>query len=687
LNLTANITNITQQSLSYFLFIFYYFCTMPPFKRSIRTIYPVLLSIFYLYAPTVFAKQTTTNQTSIATKTTKSTLYWDETTVSAFLSAELLAQNKQFETAALILWNTAQSQPLPVLLERVIQWAMLSRRFDISYDAAELWENKHPKSKKAQEWLNALLILNERYDDLSKRLNTRYNLSKVTPSNDDLVRLAVLVRNLNLAETQRKQVYSSIQTGLTDYQQLGDVQFLYGLLAQQANLKTEAQTHLKQARTAVQPSALAILSFVSKEPNTALKYAQTWTKRQPNNHEAWHTLAQIQVSLKQPSAAISSFNQALKHLPTSSPKTVYLLLARMEQERLNEQFDAARISLKAAYTAKHTLTEHQHTSIARTFGQELADALLKKEALNTYQLAEKLNEATNQVKTDSIELFDNSDEFNAIALAQKTYESLMIKGLSLSIKAKMGDRKALNELLNLQTNSIETVRPLMAMEYRLKENLTTEILNVLTYTTIDTLHTVARRHLKQTATNAQALSDFETALKLCKQLPEDDGLYETAITYDLTGRVEESVALLRDLLIKQPKNASILNALGYGLVDRNVNTAQVSEGVQLLEEAHKLMPDNVAIIDSLGWGYFRMKQYQKALPLLKKAHHIRPADGEIAAHFGELLFVMGQAKAAQSVWLKAFKYDALHPVLIETMQRFNVVIPKHPAHRNQTTAQ
>jgi tetratricopeptide (TPR) repeat protein len=184
----------------------------------------------------------------------------------------------------------------------------------------------------------------------------------------------------------------------------------------------------------------------------------------------------------------------------------------------------------------------------------------------------------------------------------------------------------------------------------------------------------------------QVQTDFDLVLRLCKQLPEGDGLYETAITYELMNKTDASVALLRDLLLKSPKDTALLNALGYTLVDRHINNAQLIEGIQLLETAYELNTDSMAINDSLGWGYFRVKQYDKALPLLKKAYTIK-SDGEVAAHFGELLFVMGNPKVARVVWFKAYQADSLHPALLNTMKRFKIPFPTLAVKRSSTLIQ
>ncbi len=124
---------------------------------------------------------------------------------------------------------------------------------------------------------------------------------------------------------------------------------------------------------------------------------------------------------------------------------------------------------------------------------------------------------------------------------------------------------------------------------------------------------------------------------------------------------------LRKLLVLEPKNAAALNALGYILVDR---TARIDEGAALIAQAYKLDPDDPSIIDSMGWAEFRLGRYEQSLKFLKKAYALFP-DAEIAAHLGELLWVMGNKQDAAAIWDKALEQQADSEVLKATVERLN----------------
>jgi len=142
-------------------------------------------------------------------------------------------------------------------------------------------------------------------------------------------------------------------------------------------------------------------------------------------------------------------------------------------------------------------------------------------------------------------------------------------------------------------------------------------------------------------------------------------LYARALASDQTGDTETLISDLEKLISAEPENASALNALGYFLADAN---QQLDAAEGYLERAISLRPDDAAIMDSLGWLRFRQGNSEAAKRLLEQAYELLP-DGEIAAHLGEVLWVIGDKGAAQSIWEKALLLSPDHEKLNNTMER------------------
>jgi tetratricopeptide (TPR) repeat protein len=161
-----------------------------------------------------------------------------------------------------------------------------------------------------------------------------------------------------------------------------------------------------------------------------------------------------------------------------------------------------------------------------------------------------------------------------------------------------------------------------------------------------------------------ALEVMNAALK---ELPGDkDLLYARALVAEKLNLFELLEADLRAVLKQDPKNAHALNALGYALADRN---QRLPEAQALLTEALALRPDDAFILDSMGWLQYRLGNYPEAVKYLRRALEVR-SDAEISAHLGEVLWVMGNRKEAESVWSRALRDAPDSEALLDAIKKF-----------------
>ena len=103
---------------------------------------------------------------------------------------------------------------------------------------------------------------------------------------------------------------------------------------------------------------------------------------------------------------------------------------------------------------------------------------------------------------------------------------------------------------------------------------------------------------------------------------------------------------LRQILELKPNDPDALNALGYTLADR---TDRYEEALSLIENALAQKPESAAILDSMGWVLLKLGRLDEAEPYFVKAWEISQ-DHEIAAHYGELLWRLGQQQKAREIW-------------------------------------
>jgi tetratricopeptide (TPR) repeat protein len=196
----------------------------------------------------------------------------------------------------------------------------------------------------------------------------------------------------------------------------------------------------------------------------------------------------------------------------------------------------------------------------------------------------------------------------------------------------------------------------------------------------------ARRHLQELA-NSQSRDRIQLLLaegqilrdagrtreaydllevNLSAQPNQPDLLYETALLAEKLGRIEVLETNLRKLISLKPDHAHAYNALGYSLADRNL---KLEEAHTLITKALELAPEDPFIIDSMGWVLYRKGDLQGALSHLERAFKMRQ-DPEIAAHLGEVLWMLGRRSDATKTWREAAAAHPDNEVLAEVLKKF-----------------
>ncbi|MNK19128.1 bacteriophage N4 receptor, outer membrane subunit [compost metagenome] len=145
-------------------------------------------------------------------------------------------------------------------------------------------------------------------------------------------------------------------------------------------------------------------------------------------------------------------------------------------------------------------------------------------------------------------------------------------------------------------------------------------------------------------------------------------LYARALAWERRDDVPRAEADLRKILVTEPENVAALNALGYTLADR---TQRYQEALELIDRARVAEPDNAAIVDSYGWVLYRLGRNEEALVQLRRAWTLAK-DAEIAAHVGEVLWVLGRKDEARRFFDEARKLDPDNRALQRVIEKHGV---------------
>jgi len=142
-------------------------------------------------------------------------------------------------------------------------------------------------------------------------------------------------------------------------------------------------------------------------------------------------------------------------------------------------------------------------------------------------------------------------------------------------------------------------------------------------------------------------------------------LYTRAMLAEKMGRLDVLEADLRTIIEREPDNSQALNALGYTLAD---HTDRYEEAYELIQRALVLSPEDFYILDSMGWVLYRLGRLAESVEFLTRARSIKD-DPEVAAHLGEVLWVMGDKDAAHDIWTSALKDKPNDQRLLDVIER------------------
>ena len=124
-------------------------------------------------------------------------------------------------------------------------------------------------------------------------------------------------------------------------------------------------------------------------------------------------------------------------------------------------------------------------------------------------------------------------------------------------------------------------------------------------------------------------------------------------------RLDEWDAAERDFraaLALNPDDASVLNYLGYSMVDRGM-TDSYDEALAMIEKALVSRPDSGAITDSLAWAYYKLGRYAEAVTPMERAAELEPNDPILSDHLGDVYWMVGRYTEANFQWRRALSFE------------------------------
>jgi tetratricopeptide (TPR) repeat protein len=531
------------------------------------------------------------------------------------LLGELNARSDEPGTAFSLILDAARKTNDPVLFKRAVHIALDARAGDSALQAARAWSQSQPQSREANRYVLQVLLGLNRVADTLEPLKRDVTLS---PSKD-----------------QREVIWAIP----ANFERMPD----HTLVAD--TVEKALDGWLKDA--SLGPSAWAVIGRLrlgASDRSTALAAAKNGLDLDANaEHPALLALSMMQTDLPEAEALVR------RHLPTARPEFHMAYVKAL----LNAKRDAdAKVELKTMATKYADFPDTWLLTGAMALQEgELAPAerdlkhyLAMVDKSDPAQMPPEVRRGRTQAFYSLAQVAQQGKDFaGADAWLQRIDNAEDILRAQIRRAALLAQQGQLEEGLKLIRTQPEQ------SDLDLQTKLSAEV-------------QLLREHKQY----ARAKTLLQANLV---QNPDDlDDLYELAMLHEKLGELADMERLLRQLMLAKPDDPQAFNALGYSLADRGL---RLPEAKTLIQKALQLSPRDPFITDSLAWVEFRSGDLETALTLLQSAYKDRP-DAEIAAHLGEVLWVLKRQPEAQQVWREGLKLSPGNESLMDTLKRLQV---------------
>ena len=533
------------------------------------------------------------------------------------LVGEMTAQNGELSAGFALMLDVARKTGDAQLYQRATDIALEARSGDAALQAALAWKQQLPVSRDANRYVLQILIALNRIAETSELLKTELRIAP------DAERSAVLaaVPRAYARVSDRKLAASVVETAIAEYLSSPATASAAWTTASRMRLAADDRPGALQAAQRAQaadPRAEGPVVVALELMDSKLPEAETLVKNYLNDRELQaKALPEIRMAYARELLDGQRYAESAAQLQTvTRDKPDYpegwLVLGSLQLQE-NQQAPAQDSLERYIALVQQTPQTEQSPGLAQAY-------------LLMSQLAEKRK--------------DFAQAENWLGKIENSSGLMQAQSRRASILASQGKIEEGRRLLQqLPEKTPEAARLKLSAEVSLL------------------------REFKQ---YRQARDLLAQALV---KAPEDtDLLYEQSMVAEKLGLMEEMERLLRQIIQAKPDFHQAYNALGYSLADRNV---RLPEARELIRKAIDFAPDDPFIKDSLGWVEFRLGNMQAAAQIFEAAYKARP-DAEIAAHFGEVLWSLGQRDRALAMWKEGQLINADNETLLETIKRFKV---------------
>ncbi len=521
-----------------------------------------------------------------------------------------------------IILDAARKTKDEALFQRATELALQSRSGDAALQAARSWKSSLPESQEANRYILQILLALNRVEEAGQALKASIfslPLQEQSAAIGSIPRVFSRVQDKNFAAKVVEQALSAAiqnpETAATAWTTIGRMKREAGEIQPAAEAARAGHAANGKAPGPIM-LALSLLNVVPSEVQPMITRYMAGDAL-PDLRLGY---ARSLIDLNEMQLALVQLNLLSKQNPDFAPGWLFLGLLQTDLS----QFAAAELSLQRFIKLNaSTDTTNAANGPSGTSGTD-ASGGLSEAYFALSQIAQKQGQLA------------QADQW--LARIPPDSDPLKIASRRAALLAQQG-RKA--EGLNL-LEQVKVSNPQAAKQKAL----------------------AISQWLRDDKQFNAALTTIEEALT---KFPADTDLQsELAMICEKLGRYEQMESLLRGIMKAKPNDPHAFNALGYSLADRNT---RLDEARQLILKAIQLAPRDPFIQDSLGWLEYRVGNTKEALRILEAAYKARP-DAEIAAHLGEVYWILGQQVKAGSIWREGLLLKSDNETLLETLKQF-----------------
>jgi len=433
-------------------------------------------------------------------------------------------------------------------------------------------------------------------------------------------------------------VFVQLQAIVSISEATGEDGFLHAMTALSREKRVGDAVGLMQRLASEHPDdprglyAVAMTAVLGKDHEEALRHARALVRRYPEWVRGYLLLSRIHIAQGDKSAARELLEEAIKRYPDKPLLRMAYARMLLDAEELKRAYEQFR------YLQRLTPEDADVHYFLGVLALELGHyAEAKEHLLRLRKTGERLEKA-------AYYLGRVAELQEAPAEAIRWYRKVRRGTLAYEAQVRSARLMAGQGDLAVAQDWLQALR--IRMPKRSVE-----------------LYLVEVELLREHGTAEQVMALFDKALRAHPADP--DLLYGRALYAVTLGRLDILERDLRRVIADNPQHADALNALGYTLADQ---TDRFQEALGFISRALALKPDAPAILDSMGWVHYRLGHYDKAVVFLQRAMRLLP-DAEIAAHYGEVLWVTGRQEQARKVWEGALAREPGSEHVLEVMRR------------------